>query len=51
LIRSGEEANIQLALLLAALPRLKKLDARNNPLTHIPQALRQKKGLELWVEE
>jgi Leucine-rich repeat (LRR) protein len=36
---------------LAALAKLRKLDARNNPITHIPPALRQKPGLELLVDE
>jgi Leucine-rich repeat (LRR) protein len=32
------------------LPKLTRLDARNNPLTRIPAALRQKEGLELLVD-
>ena len=34
---------------LAGLSRLAiPVDARNNPLTHIPQVLHQKKGLSYW---
>jgi Leucine-rich repeat (LRR) protein len=36
---------------LALLPQLYYIDARNNPLTYIPAALRQKEGLELLVDE
>jgi Leucine-rich repeat (LRR) protein len=35
---------------LVGLLSLKTLDARKNPLTHIPQALRQKEGLELLLD-
>jgi hypothetical protein len=35
---------------LAELPTLKMLNARKNPLTHIPQPLREKEGLELLVD-
>jgi Leucine-rich repeat (LRR) protein len=33
------------------LPNLKELNVRGNPLTHIPPALRQKKGLKLRVDK
>jgi len=36
---------------LALLPHLQEIDARNNPLVDIPQALRQKEGLTLLVDE